>query len=165
MNWTRWPVLKELYAFALRLSRSRESAEDLVQETFARVLARAGPPPLEIRPYLFRTLRNLFVDGLRSSKHLGPMRVPAELPEVPTPEQMVLESMLSEWVESALLELEFPLRETLWLREVDGFSYAEIAEITGSPVNTVRSRLSRARSQLKGLIVAEPKVPEGCPLD
>jgi|JI10StandDraft_1071094.scaffolds.fasta_scaffold969332_2 RNA polymerase sigma-70 factor (ECF subfamily) len=157
--------LKELYAFALRLSRSREAAEDLVQEAFARVLAHSGPPPLEIRPYLFRTLRNLFVDSLRSRKNLDPMQVPSELPEVPTPEQVLLESMLSEWLESALMSLELPLREALWLREVDGFTYAEIAEITDSPVNTVRSRLSRARTQLKDLIAAGPKVPEGCPLD
>ena len=135
--------LDALYAYALRLSQSATDAEDLVQETMARFLARAGPTPQPVRPYLFRILRNLYVDGWRR-------RSPCPLPLAPAPsaEDIVLREMLSAWLEEALAELEPALREVLWLREVEGFSYAEISEVMDCPTNTVRSRLSRARSQV-----------------
>ena len=60
----------------------------------------------------------------------------------------LLRDSLSEEVESALSKLNEVQRATIWLREIEGFSYAEIAEVTGAPVGTVRSRLARARRDL-----------------
>jgi len=141
--------LDDLYAFALRLTQNRERAEDLVQETYLRHLSSGRSTPVELRPYLFRTLRNLHIDQWRRTQKGPATGLIERLPEAA---DVVLEGMLSEWMEEALTQLDGCFRETLWLREVEGFSYAEIASITGVPVNTVRSRLSRARQQLEGLL-------------
>ena len=68
-------------------------------------------------------------------------------------EPPLLRNSLSEEVESALSELNEVQRATIWLREVEGFSYAEIAEVTCVPVGTVRSRLARARRYLAELLL------------
>jgi RNA polymerase sigma-70 factor (ECF subfamily) len=155
--------LDDLYAFALRLSQDPVRAEDLVQDTLVRALTQAGEPPLAVRPYLFRCLRNLHIDHWRRQQRL--QREPSwseqstcALSEAP--EHILLHDMLSDWLEEALARLELPLRETLWLREVEGFSYAEISLITEAPLNTVRSRLARARSQMQAWLDGTPPVPE-----
>ncbi len=154
-------ALDGLYSYALRLVRNPEDAADLVQETFAKSLNRLdGFGEAEaVRPVLFRILYNCFVDSWRKKKRrLRLVALPAsdELGSVDsgvshnlaTDHRDVLAEALSQEVDAALGELEDELRETLWLREIEDFSYAEIAKIMDVPIGTVRSRLSRARVQM-----------------
>ncbi|MEW6279692.1 MAG: sigma-70 family RNA polymerase sigma factor [Candidatus Eremiobacterota bacterium] len=139
--------LERLYRYARRLVRDPEQAADLVQDTFERALRYRNRVRSEadLRPLLFRILQNLYVDRWRvRSRHELPLFEPPE--DLPGPE--VVHEALSDEVERALMELHDSWRATLWLRDVEGFSYDEIAEITGTAVGTVRSRLSRARRQM-----------------
>lgn len=153
--------LNPLYAYAMRLVRHPDSAEDLVQEAFARFFAHADryDAARDGRLILFRTLRNVFIDDRRADKR-RPATVSVEefggnwdaapLKEETSghPLDEILRQALSEEVEAALNELDDAFRETIWLREIEGFSYQEIGAITGVPVGTVRSRLARARGIL-----------------
>jgi len=152
-------ALDPLYNYALQLTRNPEDAADLVQETYARTLTRWRQikDTDGVRPTLFRVLYNLFVDGWRAERRrprLVPLPNPGEETAPNPPNGMfwrsasLIQEALSEDVDAALNDLDDPLRETLWLREIEDFSYAEIADITGVPVGTVRSRLSRARARM-----------------
>jgi RNA polymerase sigma-70 factor (ECF subfamily) len=148
-----------LLRFAFRLAGDHDRAEDLVQEACTRAVeARervrdAG----ELRPYLFKILHNVWVDWCRSA-HRGPqiLSLDADDDTSPLPPLCASDADLdalrrggvSDEVEAALATLDETWRETLWLRSVEGFSYAQIAEITEVPVGTVRSRLARARRAL-----------------
>lgn len=153
--------LNPLFAYAMRLVRHPDSAEDLVQEAFARFFAHAERYDVarDGRLILFRTLRNVFIDQRRAEKR-RPETVSVEefggnWDAAPLREEAgghpldeIMRHALSEEVETALGELDGAFRETIWLREIDGFSYEEIAAITAVPVGTVRSRLARARGLL-----------------
>ncbi|MCH8204621.1 MAG: sigma-70 family RNA polymerase sigma factor [Candidatus Hydrogenedentes bacterium] len=152
-------TLSPLFNYAFRLTRSREEAEDLVQDTFERAFSNRErfDEPAAVRPVMFRILHNLFVNQWWAKKR-RPALVSFEdwkdgdaLPALCAEEgsgPSLLRDSLSEEVESALSELNEVQRATIWLREIEGFSYAEIAEVTGAPVGTVRSRLARARRGL-----------------
>jgi RNA polymerase sigma-70 factor (ECF subfamily) len=167
--------LDALYEFALRLTRDWQQAEDLVQDTYARAFASRASivKGAELRPYMFRILRNRHIDLWRAQRR-SQQEVPLEPDLEPicplgTPLDTILSSVLSEQVEAALQSLQPPWRETLWLREVEDFSYEEISLITEVPIGTVRSRLSRARRMLfqqleayaraSGLLAAEGVQP------
>lgn len=154
--------LDALYGYAMRLARNYENAEDLVQETYARAFAHcdrvsgAGA----VRPTLFRILHNLFVDRWRASQR-GPVMISIDsmqeasgqdslpfLRDPDNPRDLLMRDALSDEVESALSQLDEAWRETLWLREIEDFSYEEISRITEVPIGTVRSRLARARRAL-----------------
>lgn len=152
-------TLTPLFNYAFRLTRSREEAEDLVQDTFIRAFSNQERfnEAAAVRPIMFRILHNLFVNQWWAKK-----RRPAlisfddwkdgdSMPALCAGEGFepsLLRNSLSEEVVSALSELNEVQRATIWLREVEGFSYAEIAEVTSVPVGTVRSRLARARRDL-----------------
>ena len=152
-------TLSPLFNYAFRLTRSREEAEDLVQDTFVRAFSNRETfdEPAAVRPIMFTILHNLFVNQWWAKKR-RPALVSFDdwkdgdaLPALCTgegSEPSLLRNSLSEEVESALSELNEVQRATIWLREVEGFSYVEIAEVTSVPVGTVRSRLARARRDL-----------------
>ena len=131
--------LDALYGYALRLARKPEDAEDLVQETYARAIehvARFSDPAL-IRPTLFRMLHNLYVDHWRADQR-GPIMISAEvvsaspesaalLSDPDNPRDALLRDALSDEVERALSELDDEWRHTIWLREIEGVTYAEIS--------------------------------------
>jgi RNA polymerase sigma-70 factor (ECF subfamily) len=161
-----------LYRMALRLTGRREDAEDLVQETLVRALPRLRrfEGRAKLSTYLFRALSNLWKNRLRSKQRsrlvewFGSRRgdedgAPAALdPPDPTPlavERLESEDRAAE-VRQAVSRLEPTRRLTLLLREVEEMSYEEIAEVTGVPVGTVRSRLARAREDLRRLLEAGP---------
>lgn len=154
-------ALDSLYAYGLKLSRNQEDAADLVQETFAKALGHLETfrEKSAIRPVLFRILHNSFVDSWRKKKqrpHLVALESPGEIAgsssaswhDLGAKPFFDVKESLSEEVCRALDGLDESLRQTLWLREIEDFSYAEIAEILGIPVGTVRSRLARARLQM-----------------
>lgn len=148
-------ALDGLYAYARRLTQNHEDAADLVQEAYVRALARPEgfKEAAAVRPMLFRIMYHCFVDEWRRKKrrpHLVPLRSPGEgdVPDGDPAPNFFVKEALSEDVEQAVNELDDVLRETLWLREIEDFTYSEIANITGVPIGTVRSRLHRARGQL-----------------
>ena len=156
-----------LFRVALRLTGRREDAEDLVQETLVRALPklRRFEGRASLSTYLFRALGNLWKNRLRSKQRSrlvdwfrgGPGDEAAgSALDPPDPQPLATERLEKEdraaEVRHAVAQLEPTRRLTLLLREVEEMSYEEIAEVTSVPVGTVRSRLARAREDLRRLL-------------
>ena len=152
--------LEPLYATALRLTRSRSDAEDLVQDTFVKAFRFADryQPGTNLKAWLYtilhNTWRNRVRDASRDAVDVDSERVEeaASVPGGPlafeTPEQILLRDSLDAELQAALDALPPLFREAVWLRDVEEFSYAEIAEMLGVPMGTVMSRISRGRRLL-----------------
>jgi RNA polymerase sigma-70 factor (ECF subfamily) len=143
--------LDRLYRAAWALCGSREEAEDLVQETYARVLAR----PRFLRHdddlgYLLRTLRNTFLTQRRNeSRRLRPGPLPDELDLVADPQARDPHAALeAAELYAAIASLPTDYRDVLVAVDVSGLSYKEAARALDVPQGTVMSRLYRARQQL-----------------
>jgi RNA polymerase sigma-70 factor (ECF subfamily) len=155
-----------LFRLALKLCGRREDAEDLVQETLVRSLPalRRFEGRARLSTYLIRALTNLWKNRLRSRKRSrlvdwfrgkGLDEDDAQGPEAfaidpaPSAEERITSEQRGQLVRVAIGRLEPNRRLTLLLREVEDMSYEQIAELTGVPVGTVRSRLARAREDLR----------------
>ena len=141
-----------LYGFFRRRLSSDERAEDLAQETFLAVIratARYEPRAL-VRTYLYGIALKLVSAERRKHREVTSEEDAPE-PAISTEQDEAL------WVRQAIERLEPQEREVLMLREYEQLSYAEIAELMRLPVNTVRSRLFRARMALKSYLEPEPK--------
>jgi RNA polymerase sigma-70 factor (ECF subfamily) len=143
--------LDRLYRAAWALSGSREDAEDLVQETYARVLKR----PRLIRygddlSYLLRALRNTFLTQKRTeSRRLRPVALPDDLDFIPNPRAtQPHEALEAGEVYAAIAELPQTFRDVLVAVDVAGLSYKETARTLELKEGTVMSRLYRARQQV-----------------
>jgi RNA polymerase sigma-70 factor (ECF subfamily) len=134
-----------LYGFFRRRLEGEQRAEDLMQETFLAVIkatARYEPRAL-VRTYLYGIAMNLLsAERRRRFRDSPPGEVAPEPATNDAPECVM-------WIRQALARLDGGDREILMLREYEQLSYAEIAELTKVPLNTVRSRLFRARMALK----------------
>jgi RNA polymerase sigma-70 factor, ECF subfamily len=151
-----------LYRTALRLTRVPSDAEDLVQDTYLKAFRAAGSfePGTNLRAWLFtilhNTARNRARDRSRDWVTVDSEVVDqaAETPAfgaagtVDTPETLLLKSTLTPELQTAVDELPPNFREAVWLRDVEEFSYAEIAAMLNIPVGTVMSRISRGRRML-----------------
>ena len=142
-----------LKRFACHLCGDADRAEDLVQEGFLRALASRGQLRDKSRavPWLLMIVRRIFLESRRKAeRHLELIGRDETLmdPPVGNLEEEMFRGALSEEVADALAALPEEWRTCLVLRELDEFSYEEIAEIVECPVGTVRSRLARARAQL-----------------
>ena len=156
-----------LFRTALRLTGRREDAEDLVQETLVRALPalRRFEGRAKVSTYLFRAMGNLWKNQLRSKRRsrlvdwfrgaapgaeedAGPD--PAD--RAPLASERMESAELAEEVRQAVDRLEPTRKLTLLLREVEEMPYEQIARVTGVPVGTVRSRLARARDELRRLL-------------
>jgi RNA polymerase sigma-70 factor, ECF subfamily len=155
--------LDSLYRTARRLTRNPADAEDLVQETFLKAFRAADrfEPGTNLRAWLFTILHNaarnrardrvreaLTVDSdiVEQAAELAPgagQRAPGE-----TPESLLLRDTLGPELQSAIDALPDAFREAVWLRDVEEFSYSEIASMLSIPVGTVMSRISRGRQAL-----------------
>jgi len=150
------PLFDQLYNFAHWLTRNREEAEDLVQETYAKALKgfssfRSGT---NFRAWIFHILRNTFLTsrtGLKATMTLSldSKEEPELAGEGDTPETILMERSNRQLVQSAIDELPVYFREVVLLCEVEEMSYQEIAETLSIPIGTVMSRLSRARRTLR----------------
>jgi RNA polymerase sigma-70 factor (ECF subfamily) len=152
--------LEPLFATALRLTRNRTDAEDLVQDTFVKALRFsdrfAAGTNLKAWLYtiLLNTWRNRRRDAARAAVDVDSPRVEesagkADGPTAQeTPEQILLRATLRDDLQAALNTLPEAFREAVWLRDVEEFTYAEIAEMLGIPIGTVMSRISRGRRLL-----------------
>lgn len=147
-----------LRRFARALTGDATSADDLVQACVERALTRLHlfDEDRALRTWLFTILRNLYVNELRQKKRRGPHINTGDTSESElsrSPEQLNRLAVID--VARALDELPDEQREVLILISVDEMSYKEIADVIGSPIGTVMSRLSRARNRLKVLMDGE----------
>ena len=150
------PLFDRLYNFAHWLTRNREEAEDLVQETYAKALKGFSSFRLgtNFRAWMYRILRNTFLTsrtGLKATMTLSldSKEEPELAGEGDTPETILMERSNLQLVQSAIDELPVYFREILLLCDVEEMSYQEIAETLSIPIGTVMSRLSRARKTLR----------------
>jgi RNA polymerase sigma-70 factor (ECF subfamily) len=155
--------LDQLYGAALRMTRNPADAEDLVQETFAKAYASFAQftPGTNLKAWLYRILTNTFINSYRK-KQRQPQSSGAEVEDwqlaraeshtsagLRSAEMEALDRMPDSAVTDAMNELAPDFRLAVYLADVDGFSYKEIAEIMGTPIGTVMSRLNRGRNQLR----------------
>lgn len=150
--------LDALYSFALKLSRSRDDAEDLVSDTMLRALERWEQYRLgtNIRAWLFTILYHLFVSRKRridAREVLAPDDSDGGAPFEPVgetdPEGSFYDSFIDEQVVAAIEALPDEYRSAVMLSDVQGMRYAEIASVLGVPEGTVKSRLFRGRRILQ----------------
>ncbi len=150
--------LDSLYGFAISLSGNSADAEDLVQETYAQAARSYGKlrPDSNIKGWLFVIARNTWLKQLRQSRS-GPRFEPLHDPDmqqwIPGNEEDPHDAYVRLWereeIRTALASLSATSREIIILREIEGFTYREIAEILKCPLGTIMSRLARARTKLK----------------
>ena len=144
------PHLRSLYATACRMMRNPHDAEDLVQETFLRAYRafEGYTPDTNIRAWLFTILHRVRTDFYRRSAR-APQTV--ELPEQGVPVKASPDALASghEDIERALAGLPEAFRTAVLLRDVQDFSYDEIATMTNVPIGTVMSRIHRGRALLR----------------
>jgi RNA polymerase sigma-70 factor (ECF subfamily) len=154
--------LAPLYATALRLTRNRADAEDLVQDTLVKALRFSDrfERGTNLRAWLSTILHNTWRNRLRDTgREAAALEVNSSLleeadaaadgsPGSETPEQLLLRKTLDADLRAALDEVPDNFRQAVWLRDVEEFSYAEIAEMLDIPIGTVMSRISRGRRML-----------------
>jgi len=155
------PFLNQLYGAALRLTRNPADAEELVQETFLRAYRAFDQfqSGTNLKAWLYKILTNTFISSYRK-KQREPQTVSADANEDfnlydrmvesnLTPEAELLDRIPDEEVKAALEGLPEQFRTAVLLADVEGFSYQEIADITGVAIGTVMSRLHRGRKALQ----------------
>jgi RNA polymerase sigma-70 factor, ECF subfamily len=156
--------LDSLYRTALRLTRVPADAEDLVQETYLKAFRSAGQfeAGTNLRAWLFtilhNTARNRARDRARDAVTIDSEVVDRAAEQGPggffagapyeTPETLLLRDTLTPELQAAIDELPDVFRQAVWLRDVEEFSYAEIAQMLSIPIGTVMSRISRGRHLL-----------------
>jgi RNA polymerase sigma-70 factor (ECF subfamily) len=150
-----------LYGYALALTRNMSEAEDLVQETYLRAASAAHRPDVEsnLKGWLFVIMRNAWLNEVRH-KNSGPKFVdldasgPAVDPLQESPHVVYLRKLEREQVQQAIESLPDAYREIVVLRDIEGFTYQEIATVLDCPAGTVMSRLGRARGKLRKMLAS-----------
>jgi len=159
------PMLDSLYGAALRMTRNPQDAEDLVQETMMRAYRAFGrfEAGTNLKAWLFRILTNAHINTYRKRQR-EPQKVSSDEVEEfdlyrelknhdsqfdSTPESIVLDSLVDSDIIEAIDDLPEQFRLAVVLSDIEGFSYAEMAQIMDVPMGTVMSRLHRGRKALQ----------------
>jgi RNA polymerase sigma-70 factor (ECF subfamily) len=149
-----------LYGAAMRLTRNHTDAGDLVQETYVKAFRFSGQfeRGTNLKAWLHTILHNTFLNIRRQA---GRNPVAEDSGQIETPEQILLRDTLSVDLQRAVDSLPEVFRQAVWLRDVEEFSYAEIAEMFSISRGTVMSQISRGRRMLYQKLVGEKRDSRG----
>ncbi|MCP3978706.1 MAG: sigma-70 family RNA polymerase sigma factor [bacterium] len=164
------PYLTPLFNLALNLTRNRKDAEDLVQEAYLRAYRffDSYQPGTHIKAWLFRILRNTFINRYRAAKarpdEVDFSKVEAAYEQAieesflsarrpPSPEALVMDGIVDSEIQEAMVALPEEYRSVVLMALVEEMSYKEIASALAIPIGTVMSRLHRGRKLLQGSLI------------
>lgn len=165
------PLLEPLYQQALRMTRNRVDAEDLVQETVLNAYAglRTFEPGTNLKAWLRRIMTNTYISSCRRQKRSPAQHPSGEITDqqlvasaLRTPgalrsaEDQAIEMLPDASLKAAMMGLPVQFRMVVYLADIAGYSYREIADMTDSRQGTVGSRLNRGRKQLRDLLFDSP---------